>query len=258
MMGIDALFGLEGKTAIVTGGSRGIGAMIARGYLEAGARVIISARKADQVAAAEKELGALGWCRGFAADLSTVAGCKSLAGFAETHFDGLDILVNNAGATWGAPLEQFTEDAWDKVMDTNVKGPFFLTQALVPLLSRKASAQAPSRIINVGSIDGLHINPIEHYPYSASKAGIHHLTRALALRLAPLVTVNAIAPGPFATKMMAATLAAHGEEIAQQAPMKRIGQDDDMAGVAIYLASRAGAYVTGAVIPVDGGISTTV
>ena len=256
-MSIESLFSLKGKTAVVTGGSRGIGAMIARGYLEAGAKVIISARKADQVAAAEQALGAFGWCKGFVADLSTVAGCKALAAFTGEHFEALDILVNNAGATWGMPIADFTEDAWDKVIDTNIKGPFFLTQAFAPMLTSKASADDPSRIINVGSIDGLHVNPIEHYPYSASKAGIHHLTRALALRMAPLVTVNAIAPGPFATKMMAATLATAGEAIVESTPMRRIGQDDDMAGVAIYLASRAGSYVTGAVIPVDGGISTT-
>ncbi len=256
-MDITSLFSLAGKTAVVTGGSRGIGAMITRGLLSAGARVIISARKADQIAHAEQEFAALGWCKGFAADLSTVEGCKALAAFVGTQFEGLNILVNNAGATWGATLASFTEEAWDKVVDTNIKGPFFLSQALAPMLEASGTADDPSRIINVGSIDGLHVNRLEHYPYSASKAGIHHLTRALAARLAPKVTVNAIAPGPFESKMMAATLAAAGEAIAASTPMKRIGRPDDMAGVAIYLASRAGAYVTGAVIPVDGGIATT-
>ncbi len=256
-MGIQQLFGLEGKTAVVTGGSRGIGAMITRGLIEAGARVIISARKADQVAQAEKDFSSIGWCKGFVADFSTVDGCKKLADFVSTEFDALNILVNNAGATWGATLAGFTEEAWDKVVDTNIKGPFFLVQALLPLIEKGGSKEDPARIINVGSIDGLHLNKLEHYPYSASKAGIHHLTRALAYRLAPTVTVNAIAPGPFESKMMAATLAAAGEQIAEATPMKRIGRPDDMAGVAIYLASRAGAYVTGAVIPVDGGIATT-
>jgi NAD(P)-dependent dehydrogenase (short-subunit alcohol dehydrogenase family) len=256
-MGIQQLFGLEGKTAVVTGGSRGIGAMITRGLLEAGAKVIISARKADQLAMADQEFSKIGWCKGFAADLSTVDGCRKLADFVGSQYDGLNILVNNAGATWGATLASFTEEAWDKVVDTNIKGPFFLTQALVPLLKKAGTADDPARIINVGSIDGLHVNPLEHYPYSASKAGIHHLTRALALNLAPTITANAIAPGPFESKMMAATLAAAGDAIAASAPMKRIGRPDDMAGVAIYLASRAGAYVTGAVIPVDGGIATT-
>jgi NAD(P)-dependent dehydrogenase (short-subunit alcohol dehydrogenase family) len=256
-MGIQQLFGLEGKTAVVTGGSRGIGAMITRGLLEAGAKVIISARKADQLAMADQEFSRIGWCKGFAADLSTVDGCRKLADYVGTQYDELNILVNNAGATWGATLASFTEDAWDKVVDTNIKGPFFLTQALVPLLKKAGTADDPARIINVGSIDGLHVNALEHYPYSASKAGIHHLTRALALNLAPTVTVNAIAPGPFESKMMAATLAAAGDAIAASTPMKRIGRPDDMAGVAVYLASRAGAYVTGAVIPVDGGIATT-
>jgi NAD(P)-dependent dehydrogenase (short-subunit alcohol dehydrogenase family) len=256
-MGVQQLFGLEGKTAVVTGGSRGIGAMITRGLLEAGAKVIISARKADQVALAEQEFSKIGWCKGFAADLSTVEGCHKLAAFVGEQYGALNILVNNAGATWGGSLATFTEDQWDKVVDTNIKGPFFLSQALAPMLEKSGTADDPSRIINVGSIDGLHLNKLEHYPYSASKAGIHHLTRALAFRLAPKVTVNAIAPGPFESKMMAATLAAAGEEIANATPMKRIGRPDDMAGVAVYLASRAGAYVTGAVIPVDGGISTT-
>ncbi len=254
---MDQLFSLTGKTAVVTGGSRGIGAMITRGLLQAGCKVIISARKADQITHAETEFAALGWCKGFAADLSTVAGCKALAAFVGTQFSSLNILVNNAGATWGATLDSFSEEAWDKVVDTNIKGPFFLSQALAPMLEATGTAEDPARIINVGSIDGLHVNPLEHYPYSASKAGIHHLTRALAKRLAPKVTVNAIAPGPFESKMMAATLAAAGDVIADSTPMKRIGRPDDMAGVAIFLSSRAGAYVTGAVIPVDGGISTT-
>jgi NAD(P)-dependent dehydrogenase (short-subunit alcohol dehydrogenase family) len=257
MMKLDQLFGLSGKTAVVTGGSRGIGAMITRGLLEAGCKVIISARKADQLALAEKDFASLGWCKGFVADLSTVAGCKSLAAFVAAEFGSLNILVNNAGATWGASFESFTEEAWDKVVDTNIKGPFFLSQALMPLLKASGTVEDPARIINIGSIDGLHVNPIEHYPYSASKAGMHHLTRALAKNLAPIITVNAIAPGPFESKMMAATLASEGDAIAAAAPMKRIGRPDDMAGTVIYLSSRAGAYITGAVIPVDGGIATT-
>jgi NAD(P)-dependent dehydrogenase (short-subunit alcohol dehydrogenase family) len=257
-MGIERLFGLSGKTAVVTGGSRGIGAMITRGLLEAGCKVIISARKADQLAQAEKDFARLGWCTGFVADLSTVAGCQSLAAFVAAEFGRLHILVNNAGANWGAPYGTFPEEAWDKVIDTNIKGPFFLSQALTPLLAATGTADDPARIINVGSIDGLTVSPIKHFPYSASKAGIHHLTRVLAKELGPNITVNAIAPGPFESKMMAATLASNGASIADAAPLKRIGRPDDMAGVAIYLASRAGAYVTGAVIPVDGGIATTV
>lgn len=256
---LEALFSLKDKTAIVTGGSRGIGAMITRGFLAAGARVIISARKADQLAAAEAEFAPMGWCRGFAADLSTTQGCKALTRFAQEQFGSLNILVNNAGATWGAPFDSFTEDAWDKVMDTNVKSIFFLTQGLRPMLAKAGTADDPARIINIGSIDGLHVAPVEHYSYSASKAAVHHMTRVLAKRLGrEAITVNAIAPGPFESKMMAATLAAAGDAIAGLSPLGRIGRPDDMAGAAIYLASRAGAYVTGTVLPVDGGIATTV
>jgi NAD(P)-dependent dehydrogenase (short-subunit alcohol dehydrogenase family) len=257
-MSIERLFGIKDKCAVVTGGSRGIGMMIARGYVEAGAKVIISARKADQVAHAEQELSALGWCKGFVGDLSTVEGCKALAAFVGEQFSQLDILVNNAGATWGATIETFDESAWDKVMDTNVKSIFFLTQALLPLLRKAGSTDDPARVINIGSIDGIHVNPLEHYPYSASKAGVHHLTKALAKRLGrDGICVNAIAPGPFESKMMAATLAAAGDFVASQSVFNRIGRPDDMAGAAIYLASRASAYVTGAIVPVDGGIATT-
>jgi NAD(P)-dependent dehydrogenase (short-subunit alcohol dehydrogenase family) len=173
----------------------------------------------------------------------------------------LHILVNNAGATWGTPLAEFTEDAWDKVMNTNVKGPFFLTKACLPLLEKAASDDDPARIVNIGSIDGLHVNPMPHYPYSASKAGIHHLTRVLARELAPKrITVNAIAPGPFPSKMMAFALDDPGARgmIEASNPLGRIGRPDDMAGATLFLCSRAGSYVNGAVIPVDGGISAVV
>jgi NAD(P)-dependent dehydrogenase (short-subunit alcohol dehydrogenase family) len=169
------------------------------------------------------------------------------------------VLVNNAGATWGAPIETFPASAWDKVLDLNLKSPFFLTRAFLPLLEGAGTADDPARVINIGSIDGLRVSPMATYSYSASKAGLHHLTRVLARELGPRhITVNAVAPGPFESKMMAATLAAAGDAIAAAAPLRRIGRPDDMAGVAVYLASRAGAYVTGAVIPVDGGIGTTV
>ena len=232
--------------------------MIARGLLDAGATVVISARKVNELASAQEELSEFGDVFAVPADVSTVAGVKALAAHVAERFPSLNILVNNAGATWGQPIDEFTEAGWDRTVDTNLKSIFFLTQALLPNLRVAASADDPARVINVGSIDGLHVNPMDTYPYSASKAGVHHLTRTLARRLGPeFITVNAIAPGPFESKMMAATLEAFGDSIAQSAPLRRIGRADDMAGVAVYLASRAGAYVTGAVIPVDGGIATT-
>ena len=253
------LFDLSGKIAVVTGGSRGIGLMIARGLLEAGARVYISSRKADACAAAERELTQYGKVVAVPADLSSEAGCLGLAAEISQREQSLNVLVNNAGATWGAPIEEFPAAAWDKVVDLNLKAPFFLTQAFLPLLEAAGTHEDPARVINIGSIDGLRVPPFPTYPYSASKAGLHHLTRVLARELGPRrITVNAVAPGPFESKMMASTLESFGDAIADAAPLKRIGRPDDMAGVAIYLSSRAGAYVTGAVIPVDGGIGTTV
>ena len=252
------LFSLRGKTAVVTGGSRGIGAMIARGLLDAGAEVLISARKQHELDAAHTALSAHGTVHAVCADVSTLDGVAALADAVAERFPTLDILVNNAGATWGMPLDEFDEHAWDKVMDTNVKGMFFLTQRLLPNLRAAGSADDPARVINIGSIDGLHVNTMETYSYAASKAGVHHLTRSLARRLGPEhITVNAIAPGPFESKMMKATLEAFGDSIARTSPLGRIGRPDDMAGTAIFLASRAGSYLTGAVIPVDGGIATT-
>ncbi|MEY4338775.1 MAG: hypothetical protein RLZ14_625 [Actinomycetota bacterium] len=252
------LFSLQGKTAVVTGGSRGIGAMIARGLLDAGASVIISSRKQHELDEAKAALSAHGHIEAVRADVSTIEGVEALAAAVTEQFPTLNILVNNAGATWGMPLDEFDEHAWDKVMDTNVKGVFFLTQKLLPNLRAGASEDDPARVVNIGSIDGLHVNPMDTFSYAASKAGVHHLTRALARRLGPEhITVNAVAPGPFESKMMAATLKAFGDNIAKSAPLRRIGRPDDMAGVAVFLCSRAGSYVTGAVIPVDGGIGTT-
>jgi NAD(P)-dependent dehydrogenase (short-subunit alcohol dehydrogenase family) len=250
------LFSIAGKTAVVTGGSRGIGLMIARGFVEAGAKVYISSRKADVCEQVAVELGALGECVALPADLSTEHECRRLAGEVAARESGLDILVNNAGATWGAPLDEFDEAAWERVLALNVKGVFHLTKFLRPLLEKAGTAEDPARVINIGSIDGIHVPMLETYSYSASKAAVHQLTRHLARRLAPAVTVNAIAPGPFESKMMAATLEAAGDAIAASAPLKRIGRPDDMAGTAQFLASRAGAYLTGAIIPVDGGIAT--
>jgi NAD(P)-dependent dehydrogenase (short-subunit alcohol dehydrogenase family) len=252
------LFDLAGKVAVVTGGTRGIGLMMARGLLQAGARVYVSSRKAEAGDAAVAELSPFGAVVSIPADLSTEAECLRLAAEVGQREDALHILVNNAGATWGEPLQTFPESAWDKLLNLNLKAPFFLTRAFLPLLEGAATDDDPARIVNVGSIDGLHVPPMQTYSYSSSKAALHHLTRVLAKELGPRrITVNAVAPGPFESKMMAATLDAFGEEIAAGAPLGRIGRPDDMAGVVVYLTSRAGAYVTGAVLPVDGGIATT-
>jgi NAD(P)-dependent dehydrogenase (short-subunit alcohol dehydrogenase family) len=252
------LFDIAGKTALVTGGSRGIGLMIARGYVEAGARVYITSRKAEACDDVAAELSKVGTCVAIPADLSREDECARLAAEISGRESRLHILVNNAGATWGAPLAEYPADAWDKVMTLNAKSPFLLTRALVPLLESAATADDPARVINIGSIDGIQVPLLETYAYSTSKAAIHQLTRHLARQLGPRnITVNAVAPGPFESKMMAATLREFGDTIARSSPLGRIGRPDDMAGIAIYLASRAGAYVTGAVIPVDGGIATT-
>lgn len=255
-MTTNDLFSIAGKTALVTGGSRGIGLMIATGFVDAGAPVYISSRKADVCKQVADELSERGTCVAVPADLSTEAGCRELADALREREDHLDILVNNAGATWGAPMEEFDEAAWERVLALNVKGVFHLTKFLVPLLEAAGTAEDPARVVNIGSIDGIHVPVLETYSYSASKAAVHQLTRHLAKRLAPTITVNAIAPGPFPSKMMAATLEAFGEQIAAGAPMRRIGRPDDVAGTAIFLTSRAGSYLTGAVIPVDGGIAT--
>jgi NAD(P)-dependent dehydrogenase (short-subunit alcohol dehydrogenase family) len=255
---VKDLFSIEGKVALVTGGSRGIGLMIARGYVANGARVYISSRSADVCHEVAAELSKQGTCIALPADLSSEAEARRLADELGAREPALHVLVNNAGANWGAPIEEYPDSAWDKVLALNVKAIFHLTRALLPRLEAGARDGDPARVINIGSIDGLQVPLLETYAYSASKAAVHHLTRVLAKQLAPRrITVNAVAPGPFESKMMAATLDKFGDMIAKSAPLERIGTPEDMAGVAIYLASRAGAYVTGAVIPVDGGISTT-
>ncbi len=250
------LFSLKGRVALVTGGSRGIGLMIARGYVEAGAKVYVSSRKAEACDAVAAELSKIGPCVSLPGDCSTDADCRGLAEALAKHEKKLHVLVNNAGANWGAPLADYPDSAWDKVLALNVKGVFNLTRACLPLLEAASAPGDPARVINIGSIDGLQAPILDTYAYSASKAAVHHLTRVLAHKFAPRITVNAVAPGPFESKMMAETLAKFGDAIRSSCPMGRIGEPDDMAGVAIYLASRAGAYVTGVVIPVDGGIST--
>jgi len=254
---VDDLFSVDGKVALVTGGSSGIGLMIARGFVEAGVRVYISSRKADVCEKVAAELSTIGPCEAIPANLSTEEACRTLAGQIAEREPALHILVNNAGATWGTPLDEFDDAAWSRVLDLNVKGVFHLTKFLRPTLEAANGDDDPARVINIGSIDGLHVPVMETYSYSASKAAVHHLTRHLARRLAPKITVNAVAPGPFQSKMMAATLEAFGDQIESTAPMRRIGRPDDMVGVTRFLSSRAGAYLTGTVIPVDGGIATT-
>jgi NAD(P)-dependent dehydrogenase (short-subunit alcohol dehydrogenase family) len=256
-MSANDLFSVKDKVALVTGGSRGIGLMIARGFVEAGAKTYISSRKSDVCDEVAAELSKSGTCISLPADIGTEAGCRQLADAIASREERLHILVNNAGANWGAPLAQYPNDGWDKVFALNVRGVFHLTRFLVPLLEKAASDDDPARVINIGSIDGLQAPMLETYAYSASKAAVHQLTRVLAHQLAAQrITVNAIAPGPFESKMMAETLKRFGEQIRASCPLGRIGRPDDMAGTAIFLSSRAGAYLTGAVIPVDGGIST--
>ncbi|MFE9284910.1 SDR family oxidoreductase [Streptomyces olivaceus] len=252
------LFDLRGKNALVTGGTRGIGMMIARGLLQAGARVVVSSRKADACAEVQRQLSEFGDVQAFPADLSKYDECRRLADLVKADSERLDILVNNAGAMWREPLETFPDEAWGSVLDLNLKSPFWLVQALLPALRRAGTADDPARVINIGSIAALHVADSPNYSYASSKAGLHQLTRVLARELGPQhVTVNAVAPGPFPSQMMASTLDAIGDTIAAKAPLRRLGRDDDMAGVAVFLAGRAGAYLTGTVIPVDGGIATT-
>ena len=256
------LFSIEGKVALVTGGSRGIGEMIAAGFLANGAKVYISSRKADVCDATaerlQQEFG--GECISLPANLADVEGCQALADAIAEREEQLDILVNNAGVSWGAPIDEFPENGWDKVFDTNVKGVFFLTQKLLPLLRKSGSAEDPARVINVGSIDGIK-NPIfETFSYGPSKAALHHLTRGLALHLTKEhIICNAIAPGPFPTWMLSTGVGGGGDTdidwsvVAKNNPRGRVGTPEDIAGLAIFLSSRAGAYTVGEVITCDGG-----
>lgn len=252
---IKDLFTLEGRCALVTGGSRGIGRMIAEGFLMQGARVYITARKAAQCDAAAEALSAIGPCVSLPEDLSTVQGCQALTERITALEPKLDILVNNAGAAWGAEFDAFPESGWDKVLNINLKSPFFLTQALHGALKAAASHERPGKVINIASIDGIRLNPQETYSYHASKAGLIYLTRRMAAHLIrDNIVMSAIAPGAFASDMNRVARD-HREEVAKRIPMRRIGTDEDMAAAAIYLASRAGDYVVGATLPVDGGVA---
>lgn len=251
---MSALFSLAGRSALITGGSRGIGRMIAAGFLKAGARVYISARKAEACNATAAELSSLGTCVSLPFDVSTPAGVQALVQAYRERESKLDILVNNAGAAWGAAFNEFPEAGWDKVVDLNLKTPFFLTQALHGLLKEGGKTQ-PAKVINIASIDGQSVNPMETYSYAASKAGLIHLTKRMALRLVEdNIVVTAIAPGAFASDMNR-DARDHGDAVAERIPARRIGTDDDMAGAAIYLASRAGDYVVGTTLTVDGGVN---
>jgi len=266
-MQFNDLFSIKGKTALVTGGSRGIGEMIAAGFLANGAKVYISARKADVCAATANRLSEAydGECIALTADLSQLAGVESLTKQLSERESTLDILVNNAGASWGAPLELFPEVGWDKVMDTNVKGVFFLTQKLLPLLRQAASAASPARVINIGSVDGIKAATFDSFSYGASKAAVHHLTRFMAAHLTKEhILFNAIAPGPFPTWMLSTGVGFGGETenvdwqlVGKHNPSGRVGTAQDIAGLAIFLCSRAGEYVVGQTIACDGGVVGT-
>ena len=255
---LSRLFSLKDRIAVVTGATSGIGQIIASALVQAGAKVYVVARKAAHCEKISRELSALGDCRALPGDVSTQTGCLAIAdGFRRSERQ-LHVLVNAAGTTWGAPIEDYPDSAWDKVLAVNLKGVFQLTAALLKELEAAGTADDPAKVINIGSVHGFVPPPWESYAYSASKAGVHHLTRHLAKRLGPRhIVVNAIAPGPFQSRMMSAIIEKEGQDLIQETATGRLGRDDDMAGVAIYLASRAGAHVTGAIIPVDGGYGTT-
>jgi NAD(P)-dependent dehydrogenase (short-subunit alcohol dehydrogenase family) len=252
---MSRLFDVSGCHVLVTGGTKGIGEMIARGFHEAGATVYVSSRTVEDCDAITTDLGDR--AVSLPADVSSQAGCAGLAAALAEHTDRLDVLVNNAGATWGADIEEYPDSAWDKVLALNLKAPFHLTVACLPLLRASATAERPSRVINIGSVDGMHVPMWESYAYSSSKAAVHQLTRHVAKRLAAeRITVNAIAPGIFPSRMMQFAFDNAEDELVEATPLGRTGQPDDAAGAAIFLASPAASWITGAVLPVDGGLVT--
>jgi NAD(P)-dependent dehydrogenase (short-subunit alcohol dehydrogenase family) len=252
---MSELFSVKDKIALVTGGTSGIGLMIARGLVEHGAKVYIAARNAEEAARTAAELGGDSHCVALKADLSTLPGVIALADALKAREKRLDILVNNAGAMWEQPLDEFSEQGWDQVMDLNLKSVFFLTQKLLPLLRAAASPTQHSSVINVGSVGGLRVGPKENYSYAASKAALHHMTGSLAKRLGgENVTVNAIAPGVFLSRITVLN-DEQLKAVTAMMPRKRVGTPEDVVGATIYLASRAGSFVTGAVIPIGGGMT---
>lgn len=254
------LFDVSGKTAVVTGGSSGIGAMMAKGLLSNGAKVYITARKLERLEAMAEELSQYGECVAIQADMSKVAGIEAFVEEVSKHEDSIDILINNAGANWAAPLEQFPEKGWDKVMDINIKSVFFTTQKLIPLLKAAGTSESPARVINIASINGIRNSGMPTYAYSASKSGVIHLTEHLATDLASSnINVNAIAPGLFPSDMTKQIVENDGmaDAAIKQIPRGRMGQPEDIAGTAIYLSSRASAWLTGKTIALDGGMIST-
>ena len=258
---LNQLFNLQGKTALVTGGTSGLGLIMAKAYLQNGVKVLITSRRQEKCDMALSELSPFGDCAAFAADVTRAEDREKLLTEVESYLGGLSILVNNAGANWGAPLADYPDEGFAKVMNTNLNAVFSLTRDAVPLLEKTASASDPARIINIGSMDGLHVPVVQRVPtfaYSASKAALHHLTRALAVELGPKqITVNAVAPGFFESRMTDYVFEHYLQDIEADCPLGRIGQAEEMAGIAVYLASRAGNYTNGAVIPVDGGTNVS-
>ena len=256
----EHVFGVKDKVALVTGGTRGIGYMIAEGLVRAGARVYVSSRKPDACEDTENELSKIGFCKAIVSDISTIQGCGELASTFKEHEAELDLLVNNAGVTWSMDIDEFTEKAWDKIIDLDAKSPFFLTQSLLPLLRAAATPEARANIVNITSVNGLKPGGLRNYSYVVAKAGLGQLSAQLARDLmADNINVNAIAPGPFKSKMTAPMFATEqlDEQATQSFPMKRWGAMEDIAGLTIFLASKAGSYITGMTIPCDGGSTTT-
>lgn len=256
---VDPLFDVSGKAVLVTGGTRGIGAMVAEAFVVRGAKVLITSRSPEACRSTAERLSLLGSCTAIPSNLADDDGIAAVVSAVQAELGGLNVLVNNAGATWGAPLDDYPLEGFDKVLRLNVRSVFAVTQALLPLLANGATAVDPGRIITIGSIDGIVTSPGESYAYGASKAAVHHLSRNFARQLAARhITSNIIAPGPFYSKMMAFLLddPAKREEVEAGVPLGRIGSLEDIAGAAIYLSSRAGAYATGTTLVVDGGSSS--